>query len=57
MNFHLMVKEYQESDIMSKVEGASKHEFIQIVLQELYNNLNILSRSFQFFCDYFFLFF
>ena len=45
MNFHLMVKEYQESDIMSKVEGASKHEFIQIVLEELYNNLNILSDA------------
>ena len=44
MNFHHVMSQYKDTDITSKVEGASKHEFIKIVLEELFcENLNILS--------------
>jgi len=43
MNFHATMREYKQTDIASKVEGASKHEFVKIVLDELHKNLNILS--------------
>ena len=45
MNYHVMMKEYQESDIISKVEGSSKHQFIQIVLEELHYNLKVLVEA------------
>ena len=45
MNHHVMMKEYKDSDIISKVEGASKHEFIEIVLEELHDNLKILVEA------------
>ena len=35
-------KEYKDSDILSKVEGSSRHEFIEIVLEELSYNLKVL---------------
>ncbi len=45
MNFHHVMSHYKDIDITSKVEGASKHEFIKIVLEELFVNLNILSET------------
>ena len=42
MNYHVMMKQYKDSDIISKVEGSSKHEFIEIVLEELSYNLKVL---------------
>jgi len=45
MNFHHVMSQYKDTDITSKVEGASKHEFIKIVLEELFVNLNILSET------------
>ena len=38
MNFHHVMSQYKDTDITSKVEGASKHEFIKIVLEELFVN-------------------
>ena len=45
MNFHHVMSQYNDTDITSKVEGASKHEFIKIVLEELFVNLNILFET------------
>ncbi len=45
MNFHHMMSHYKDIDIISKVEGASKYDFIKIVLEELYVNLNILADA------------
>lgn len=45
MNFHHMMSQYKDIDIISKVEGASKYDFIKIVLEELYVNLHILADS------------
>ena len=45
MNYHVMMKEYKDSDIISKVEGSSKHEFIEIVLEELHYNLKVLVEA------------
>ena len=42
MNFHHAIKKYNYSDISSKIESGNKHEFIKIVLDELYKNLNLL---------------
>ena len=42
MNFHHAIKKYNDSNILSKTESADKHEFIKIVLDELYKNLNLL---------------
>ena len=42
MNFHHAIKKYNDSDISSKIESSNKHEFIKIVLDELYKNLNLL---------------
>ena len=42
MNFHHAIKKYNDSDISSKIESGNKHEFIKIVLDELYKNLNLL---------------
>ncbi len=45
MNFHHMMSKYKDIDIISKVEGASKYDFIRIVLEELYVNLHILANT------------
>ena len=45
MNFHHMMSQYKDIDIISKVEGASKYDFIKIVLEELYVNLHILADA------------
>ena len=45
MNFHHMMSQYKDIDIISKVEGASKYDFIKIVLEELFVNLHILADS------------
>ena len=45
MNFHAAIQKYQTTDIHSKVETASKHGFIKIVLEELSQNLKILKYS------------
>ena len=42
MNFHHAIKKYNDSNISSKIESSNKHEFIKIVLDELYKNLNLL---------------
>lgn len=42
MNFHHAIKKYNDSNISSKIESGNKHEFIKIVLSELYKNLNVL---------------
>ena len=42
MNFHYAIKKYNDSNISSKIESGDKHEFIKIVLDELYKNLNLL---------------
>ena len=48
MNFHHVMSQYKDTDITSKVEGASKHEFIKIVLEELFLNLTqVVSRLLQ----------
>ena len=38
MNFYAAIKEYETADINSKLEGSTKHDFIKIVLEELYKN-------------------
>ena len=45
MNFHHVMSQYKDVDIISKVEGATKHEFIKILLEELFVNLTILSET------------
>ena len=45
MNFYSAIKQYEQTDINSKVENASKHDFIKIVLEELSKNLKILKYS------------
>ena len=45
MNFHHVMSQYKDIDIISKVEGATKHEFIKILLEELFVNLTILSET------------
>ena len=45
MNFYAAIKQYEQSDINSKVESASKHEFIKIVLEELSKNLKTLKYA------------
>ena len=42
MNFYSAIKQYEHSDINSKLENASKHDFIKIVLEELSKNLKSL---------------
>ncbi len=42
MNFHYAIKKYNDSNISSKIESGDKHEFIKIVLDELFKNLNLL---------------
>ncbi len=49
MNFHVMMKDYKDSDKISKVQASDevtdKHEFIKIVLEELDSNLKLLIKS------------
>jgi len=45
MNFFSAVKEYEHADINSKLENASKHDFIKIVLEELSKNLKSLKYA------------
>ena len=45
MNFYSAIQKYQNTDVHSKVEAASKHGFIKIVLEELSQNLKILKYS------------
>ena len=44
MNFHMAVKKYKDEDLLAQLESGSKHDFIKIVLTELYTNLGILSN-------------
>ena len=45
MNYYSAVQKYQTTDVYSKVETASKHGFIQIVLEDLSQNLKLLKFS------------
>ena len=45
MNFYAAIKEYETADINSKLEGSTKHDFIKIVLEELYKNLKSLKYA------------
>ncbi len=45
MNFYAAIKEYENADVNSKLENASKHDFIKIVLQELSKNLKSLKYA------------
>ena len=45
MNFYSAIKQYEEADINSRLEGSSKHDFIKIVLEELSKNLKNLKFS------------
>ena len=45
MNFYAAIKKYEQSDINSKVENASKHDFVKIVLEELSKNLKNLKYA------------
>ena len=45
MNFYAAIKQYEKTDINSKVENASKHDFIKIVLEELSKNLKTLKYA------------
>ena len=45
MNFYAAIKEYENANINSKLEGSTKHDFIKIVLEELHKNLNLLKYS------------
>ena len=47
MNFYSAIKQYEHSDINSKLENASKHDFIKIVLEELSKNLKSLKYAIQ----------
>ena len=38
MNYHQVIKNYKDNDILSQVEGGSKHDFIKIILTELSHN-------------------
>ena len=45
MNFYSAIKQYEHSDINSKLENTSKHDFIKIVLEELSKNLKSLKYA------------
>ena len=45
MNFYAAIKEYENADINSKLEGCTKYDFIRIVLEELSKNLKSLKYS------------
>ena len=45
MNFYAAIKNYENTEINSKLENATKHDFIKIVLEELSKNLKSLKYS------------
>ena len=45
MNFYSAIKQYEHADLNSKLENASKHDFIKIVLEELSKNLKSLKYA------------
>ena len=45
MNFYAAIKKYEHTDLNSKLENASKHDFIKIVLEELSINLKSLKYA------------
>ena len=45
MNFYAAIKKYEQTDLNSKLENASKHDFIKIVLEELSINLKSLKHA------------
>ena len=45
MNFYAAIKKYEHTDINSKLENASKHDFIKIVVEELSTNLKYLKYA------------
>ena len=45
MNFYTAIKQYENTEINSKVESGSKHDFIKIVLEELSKNLKNLKYA------------
>ena len=45
MNFYTAIKQYENTEINSKVESSSKHDFIKIVLEELSKNLKNLKYA------------
>ena len=45
MNFYTAIKQYENTEINSKVESGSKHDFIKIVLEELSKNLKSLKYA------------
>lgn len=45
MNFYTAIKQYENTEINSKIESGSKHDFIKIVLEELSKNLKNLKYA------------
>ena len=45
MNSYAAIKKYELTDINSKLENSSKHDFIKIVLEELSKNLKSLKYA------------
>ena len=45
MNYHSMMENYKFTNTNSKIETANKHEYIQLVLDDLLKNLKKLSYS------------
>ena len=45
MNSYAAIKKYELTDINSKLENSSKHDFIKIVLEELSKNLKSLKHA------------
>ena len=45
MNFYTAIKQYENTEINSKVESGSKHDFIKIVFEELSKNLKTLKYA------------
>ena len=45
MNFYTAIKQYENTEINSRVESGSKHDFIKIVLEELSKNLKSLKYA------------
>ena len=43
MNYHAMMKEYNQVNISSKIENAGSHKFIKLIFEELISNLKSLS--------------
>ena len=50
MNFYTAIKQYENTEINSKIESGSKHDFIKIVLEFTYLNRKPCCRV----CIYYF---